>query len=180
MDPIALGKASPMLKKKLSAEDLKIISEPIDFIGVNVYQPSNTMINKEKYNADSLPKTSLGWVIDGRCLYWTIRHYWERYHLPIMVTENGMSAHDNVNSDGIVEDEMRIRFLDDFISEMEKAVDEGIPVIGYQHWSLMDNLEWCEGYEPRFGIIHVDYATQKRTIKKSGWHYREIIKEKSE
>jgi len=180
MDPIALGKASPMLKKKLSAEDLKIISEPIDFIGVNVYQPSNTLINKDKYNADSLPKTSLGWVIDGRCLYWTIRHYWERYHLPIMVTENGMSAHDNVNSDGIVEDEMRIRFLDDFISEMEKAVDEGIPVIGYQHWSLMDNLEWCEGYEPRFGIIHVDYATQKRTIKKSGWHYRDIIKEKSE
>ena len=180
MDPIALGKASPMLKKKLSAEDLKIISEPIDFIGVNVYQPSNTMINKEKYNADSLPKTSLGWVIDGRCLYWTIKHYWERYHLPIMVTENGMAAHDTVNSDGIVEDEMRIRFLDDFISEMEKAVDEGIPVIGYQHWSLMDNLEWCEGYEPRFGIIHIDYDTQKRTIKKSGWHYRDIIKEKSE
>ena len=75
---------------------------------------------------------------------------------------------------------IRVKFLDDFISEMEKAVDEGIPVIGYQHWSLMDNLEWCKGYEPRFGIIHIDYNTQKRTIKKSGWHYRDIIREKSE
>ncbi len=180
MDPIALGKASPSMAKKLSAEDLKIISEPIDFIGINVYQPSNPLINKEKYNADSLPKSSLGWVIDSRCLYWTIRHYYERYHLPIMVTENGMAGHDSVSADGTVDDMIRVKFLDDFISEMEKAVDEGIPVIGYQHWSLMDNLEWCKGYEPRFGIIRIDYDTQKRTIKKSGWHYRDIIREKAE
>jgi len=180
MDPIALGKASPSMAKKLSAEDLKIISEPIDFIGINVYQPSNPLINKKKYNAENLPKNSLGWVIDGRCLYWTIRHYYERYHLPIMVTENGMAGNDSVSADGTVDDMIRVKFLDDFISEMEKAVDEGIPVIGYQHWSLMDNLEWCEGYEPRFGIIHIDYNTQKRTIKKSGWHYRDIIREKSE
>lgn len=180
MDPIVLGKASPSMAKKLSAEDLKIISEPIDFIGINVYQPSNPLINKEKYNAENLPKNSLGWVIDGRCLYWTIRHYYERYHLPIMVTENGMAGNDSVSADGTVDDMIRVKFLDDFISEMEKAVDEGIPVIGYQHWSLMDNLEWCEGYEPRFGIIHIDYNTQKRTIKKSGWHYRDIIREKSE
>lgn len=180
MDPIALGKASPSMAKKLSAEDLKIISEPIDFIGINVYQPSNPLINKEKYNADILPKSSLGWVIDSRCLYWTIRHYYERYYLPIMVTENGMAGNDSVSADGTVDDMIRVKFLDDFISEMEKAVDEGIPVIGYQHWSLMDNLEWCKGYEPRFGIIHIDYDTQKRTIKKSGWHYRDIIREKSE
>ncbi len=180
MDPIALGKASPSMAKKLSAEDLKIISEPIDFIGINVYQPSNPLINKKKYNAENLPKNSLGWVIDGRCLYWTIRHYYERYHLPIMVTENGMAGNDSVSTDGTVDDMIRVKFLDDFISEMEKAVDEGIPVIGYQHWSLMDNLEWCEGYDPRFGIIHIDYNTQKRTIKKSGWHYRDIIREKSE
>jgi len=180
MDPIALGKASPSMAKKLSAEDLKIISEPIDFIGINVYQPSNPLINKKKYNAENLPKNSLGWVIDGRCLYWTIRHYYERYHLPIMVTENGMAGNDSVSADGTVDDMIRVKFLDDFISDMEKAVDEGIPVIGYQHWSLMDNLEWCEGYEPRFGIIHIDYNTQKRTIKKSGWHYRDIIREKSE
>ena len=73
MDPIALGKASPMLRRKLSAEDLKIISAPLDFVGVNVYQPSNPILNKKGYDTEKLPKTMLDWVIDGRCLYWTIR-----------------------------------------------------------------------------------------------------------
>lgn len=176
MDPIALGRASKQLRRKLSAEDLKIISEPIDFVGVNVYQPSNPMINKKGYHAEDLPKTALGWVIDGRCLYWTIRQYWERYHLPIMVTENGMAGDDTVTADGKVHDEMRTRFLDEFLPGVKRALDEGIPVLGYQHWSVMDNLEWCEGYGPRFGLIHVDYKTQKRTVKDSARHYAEIIR----
>ena len=175
-DPIALGKPSKMLRRKLSAEDLKIISELIDFIGVNVYQPSNGTINKKGYNTDDLPKTMLGWVIDGRCLYWTIRQYWERYHLPIMVTENGMANPDTIGPDGKVHDEIRVKFLDDFLAGVKRAVDEGIPVLGYQHWSIMDNFEWAEGYGPRFGLIHVDYETQKRTIKDSGYHYAEIIR----
>lgn len=179
-DPIALGRASKMLRRKLSAEDLRIISEPIDFIGVNVYQPSNGMINKKGYDADSLPKTMLGWVIDGRCLYWTIRQYWERYHLPVMVTENGMANPDAVGPDGMVHDEIRVKFLDDFLAGVKRAVDEGIPVLGYQHWSIMDNFEWAEGYGPRFGLIHVDYETQKRTVKDSGWHYAEIIRTNGE
>ena len=175
-DPIALGRASRQLKRKLSAEDLKIISEPIDFIGVNVYQPSNGSINKKGYNTDELPKTMMGWVIDGRCLYWTIRQYYERYHLPIMVTENGMANPDTVGPDGKVHDEIRVTFLNDFLSGLKRAVDEGIPVLGYQHWSIMDNFEWAEGYGPRFGLIHVDYETQKRTVKDSGYHYAEIIR----
>lgn len=177
MDPIGLGKASKMLKRNLSAEDLKIISEPIDFIGVNVYQPSNGMINKKGYNTDELPKTMMGWVIDGRCLYWTIRQYWERYHIPIMVTENGMANPDTAGADGRVHDSIRSEFLDSFISNMKRAVDEGIPVLGYQHWSIMDNFEWTEGYAPRFGLVYVDYGTQERTIKDSGYHYAEIIRE---
>ena len=176
MDPIALGKTSKQLRRKLSAEDLKIISEPMDFIGVNVYQPSNGSINKKGYNTDELPKTMMGWIIDGRCLYWTIRQYYERYHLPIMVTENGMANPDTVDSDGHVHDAIRCQFLNDFLGGVKRAVDEGIPVLGYQHWSIMDNFEWCEGYGPRFGLIHVDYKTQKRTIKDSGYHYAEIIR----
>ena len=179
-DPIILGKPSKMLRRKLSAEDLKIISEPIDFIGVNVYQPSNGSINKKKYDTEALPKTMLGWVIDGRCLYWTIRQYYERYHLPVMVTENGMANPDTVATDGKVHDEIRIRFLNDFLSGVKRAVDEGIPVLGYQHWSIMDNFEWAEGYGPRFGLIHVNYETQKRTIKDSGYHYAEIIRTSGE
>lgn len=175
-DPICLGRASKMMRRRLSAEDLKVISEPMDFIGVNVYQPSNPMINKKGYDSDAFPKTSLGWVIDGRCLYWTIRQYWERYHLPVMVTENGMADNDAVSADGKVHDPARAQFLDDFLSGVKRAVDEGIPVLGYQHWSVMDNFEWCEGYAPRFGLIHVDYETQKRTIKDSAYHYAEIIR----
>ena len=179
-DPIALGKASKMLRRKLSAEDLKIISEPIDFVGLNIYQPSNVSINKKGYNADTLPKTMLGWVIDGRCMYWAIRLYWERYHLPIMVTENGMANPDVVGADGKVHDQIRMKFLDVFIANLKRAVDEGIPVLGYQHWSIMDNFEWAEGYGPRFGLVHVDYETQKRTIKDSGYHYAQIIRNNGE
>lgn len=179
-DPICLGKASHMLRRKLSAEDLRIISEPMDFIGVNVYQPSNPMIDKEKYNADAMPKNSLGWVIDGRCLYWTIRHYWDRYHLPVMVTENGMAANDTVSKDGHVHDAERVDFLHQFLPGIKHAIEEGIPVLGYQHWSVMDNFEWCEGYGPRFGLIHVDYQTQKRTLKDSAYEYARIIRENGE
>ena len=180
MDPIALGQASPMLAQMLSDEDLKIISEPMDFVGVNVYQPSNPLINKEKYDTEKLPKTMLDWVIDGRCLYWTIRQYWERYHLPVMVTENGMANPDEVGEDGHVHDEIRRTFLHDFIASMKRAADEGIPVLGYQHWSIMDNFEWCSGYGPRFGLIHVDYDTQKRTIKDSARYYARIIESNGE
>ena len=73
MDPIGLGKASRMMKRYLSAQDLQIISQPIDFVGVNVYQPSNPMLNKKAYEAENHRKTSMGWVVDGRCLYWTVR-----------------------------------------------------------------------------------------------------------
>lgn len=180
MDPIALGKASKMMRRKLSAEDLKIISAPLDFVGVNVYQPSNPMLNKNGYDTEKLPKTMMGWVIDGRCLYWTVRQYWERYHLPVMVTENGMANPDTVGPDGKVHDEVRICFLDDFLKNLKRAADENIPVLGYQHWSVMDNFEWAEGYGPRFGLIHVDYDTQKRTIKDSGYHYAEIIRTNGE
>jgi len=180
MDPIALGKASPLLQNVLSEEDLSIISTPIDFVGVNVYQPSNPLISPELYHPDHYPKTMQDWVIDGRCLYWTIRQYWERYHLPIMVTENGMANPDLVSEDGCVHDDIRKTFLHDFLSGVKRAAEEGIPVLGYQHWSLMDNFEWVSGYGPRFGLIHVDYDTQKRTIKDSGYYYLEIIRTNGE
>lgn len=178
MDPIVLGKAPKMMKGVLSAEDLKIISAPIDFVGINVYQPSNPMFKDSGYTCEK--KTSMGWVIDGRCLYWTARHYYERYHLPIMVTENGMANSDAVGADGKVHDAKRADFIDEFLTNLKRAADEGIPVIGYQYWSIMDNIEWCAGYTPRFGLIHIDYTTQKRTIKQSGYHYAEIIKTNGE
>ncbi|MFU2519983.1 MAG: family 1 glycosylhydrolase, partial [Clostridiales bacterium] len=143
----------------------------LDFVGLNVYQPYG--VSKRKL--DEPHKTSMGWAIDGDVLYWTIRFYSERYHLPVMVTENGMANDDCVGADGKVHDEKRIAFLRDYISGVKRAVNEGIDVLGYQHWSLMDNFEWAEGYGPRFGLIHIDYKTQKRTLKDSAYFYKKVI-----
>ena len=182
MDPIVLGKASKMMKKYLSAEDLKIISEPIDFVSVNVYQPSNPSgpkVYKQAYAKEEHRKTAMGWVVDGRCLYWTVRYYFERYHLPVMVSENGMADDLKMINDEI-DDKDRTAFLDEYLGNLKKAADENIPVIGYQHWSFMDNFEWNEGYGPRFGLVHVDYKTQKRTFKNSAYHYKKIIESNGE
>ena len=143
----------------------------------------NPKIDKEGYDAEAFPKTSMGWVVDGRCLYWTIRQYWERYHLPVMVTENGMAANDAVGSDESMTDvahrHLHVGYLAGSIHKLVLN-DEGIPVLGYQHWSVMDNMEWCEGYGPRFGLIHVDYQTQRRTIKDSGRFYADVIRTNGE
>lgn len=91
--------------------------------------------------------------------------------------ENGMADHDIIAPDGGVHDEKRIGFLREYLAQLERAVDEGIPVLGYQYWSLMDNFEWAEGYAPRFGLIHVDYATKRRTLKDSAYYYQQVIRD---
>ena len=157
-------------------KDMPKIQCDMDFIGVNVYQPffDGSWGNKTPADITEEDKTSMGWIMDGRCLYWTIRFFHERYGLPIMVTENGM-ADSNVVMDGKVADPKRIRFIRQYLASVKRAVGEGIPVLGYQYWSLMDNFEWAEGYGPRFGLIHVDYPTKKRTLKDSGYEYAKII-----
>ena len=122
-----------------------------------------------------IPRNSLGWVIDERVMYWNVRFIYERYGLPIMITENGLAAHDTMSTDGKVHDPKRTDFLCRYLKELKRAIDDGIPVLGYQHWSVMDNFEWAEGYDPRFGLIYVDYATQKRIVKDSAWDYKGII-----
>lgn len=171
-DPILLGKPVTAYGFfKTHENDMAEIYQPLDFVGLNVYQPYG--VSKRKL--DETHKTSMGWAIDGDVLYWTIRFYSERYHLPVMVTENGMANDDCVGADGKVHDEKRIAFLRDYLGGVKRAVNEGIDVLGYQHWSLMDNFEWAEGYGPRFGLIHIDYKTQKRTLKDSAYFYKKVI-----
>ena len=86
-----------------------------------------------------------------------------------------MSCHDWVSADGGVHDPNRTDFLYRYLKELKHAIDERIPVLGYLHWSIMDNFEWAEGYDPRFGLIYVDYPTQKRIVKDSAWEYKKII-----
>ena len=178
MDPILLGEPVVAYGVYRSRQrDMKDIQVKLDFIGINNYSAFNYSDWGGDKNADTtnLPKNSLGWVIDGRSMYWTVRFLYERYGVPIMITENGMSNQDAVNENGEVCDDIRIHYMEEYLRNLKQAMVEGVPVIGYQHWSLMDNFEWAEGYEPRFGMIYVDYKTGNRLIKKSGYYYRKII-----
>ncbi len=178
MDPILLGKPVQAYGVYRSRErDMKDIRVKLDFIGINNYSAFNYSDWGGDKNVDTtnLPKNSLGWVIDGRSMYWTVRFLYERYGVPVMITENGMSNRDTVNENGEVCDDIRIGYMDEYLHHLKQAVEEGIPVLGYQHWSLMDNFEWAEGYDPRFGLVYVDFETGKRTIKKSAYHYKQII-----
>jgi beta-glucosidase len=93
-----------------------------------------------------------------------------------VITENGMSNPDWVQLDGRVNDPQRIDFLDRYLSQYRRAIADGVDARGYFAWSLLDNFEWAEGYRERFGIVHVDYETLKRTPKESAKWYREVIK----
>lgn len=108
-------------------------------------------------------------------MYWAVRFVYERYHLPVMITENGMAENDFVCLDGGVHDPQRADYIKRYLGSLKRAVGEGYPVLGYQHWSIMDNFEWAEGYDPRFGLIFVDYATGKRIVKDSAREYKRII-----
>jgi len=118
--------------------------------------------------------TAMGWPITPEALYWAPRFFHERYHLPIIITENGM-ANDDRLINGAVDDQPRIDFLQQYLQQYWRAIAEGVPALGYFLWSVMDNFEWAEGYAKRFGLIHVDYATQQRTLKASAHWYRQVI-----
>ena len=123
------------------------------------------------------PRATLHWLqIAPTALYWAARFQTERYKLPIAFTENGYCNTDFVHLDGKVHDPQRIDFLARYLGGLKRAGAEGVPLTGYFHWSILDNFEWCEGYKDRFGLIHVDYQTQKRTPKDSYHWYREVIR----
>lgn len=100
----------------------------------------------------------------------------EEDKLPVLFTENGFANLDFVMLDGKVHDPQRIDYIHRYLIGLKRAVDEGIPVIGYLYWSIMDNYEWFHGYDKRFGLIYVDYRTQKRTLKDSAYYYAEVIR----
>ena len=164
--------------RTVQAGDLATIQQPLDFFGANIY--SGTYIRAtaagdfEPVTDRDLPVTAMGWPITPEALYWGPRFFHERYRLPIVITENGMASDDHV-ADGRVHDQQRIDFLHDYLQQYRRAIAEGVPALGYFLWSIMDNFEWAEGYAKRFGLIHVDYATQQRTLKDSADWYQQVI-----
>lgn len=103
------------------------------------------------------------------------RYTYERYKLPVYITENGMSGIDWVSMDGKVHDPQRIDFTRRDLLELRNAIKAGADIRGYFHWSILDNFEWSQGYKERFGLVHVDYTTQKRTPKDSAHWYAKVI-----
>lgn len=164
-------------------EDMKIINQPIDFLALNYYtsefirydaELGFTGINPQLENFD---RTEMGWIIYPQGLYDLLTRLDRDYGKPdLIISENGAAFKDEVNSNGRVEDTRRIKYLADHLTQAQKAIESGVNLKGYYLWSLMDNFEWAFGYTKRFGIVHVDYETQKRTIKDSGHWYKEVIK----
>lgn len=182
-DPILSGKpvrAYGVYKSK--QKDMAKINQKLDFVGINIYSPFNSAgWGGDKDNKTSgLPKNSIGWVVDGRGLYYAIKFMYERYNIPIMVTENGFCDNDLVSLDGQVHDPARTDYIMRYLAGAKRAINENIPVIGYQYWSFMDNFEWAEGYDPRFGLVFVDFNTKERIVKDSAREYAKIISNNGE
>ena len=185
-DPIMLGcypeGAAERFGEKLytfTEDEWALVSQELDFYGYNCYQGTLDYPIDPKgydnYGYQGCPRTLMGWNLTPDALYWSSKFLYERYGKPILVTENGFSGLDWVSLDGKVHDPNRIDYLHRYLLGLRRAVEEGIPVIGYQCWSLMDDFEWSIGYDQRFGLIYVDYQTQKRTMKDSAYWYKEII-----
>ncbi len=165
---------------KITDSDMKLISQPLDFIGHNIYWG---MTISGKTGKPEVVKYSEGfrndphdWPVTYDCIYWGTKFLYERYKTPIIISENGKACMDVVSSDGFVHDDERISYLKGYLKGLKKAEEEGISIKGYFLWSLLDNFEWAYGYSERFGLTYVDYKTQKRILKDSAYFYSDVIK----
>ena len=162
----------PYIFKKLAAKNT------LDFIGLNYYfrefvhhkhsilkNPFGYVCSKE-HHLDAGTRTDMGWEIYPRGIYESVKTF-KRYKLPIFITENGL---------GTTDDDLRIEYIKGHLQWLLKAVNEGVPINGYMHWSLLDNFEWAEGYKMKFGLVDVDLKTQERKIKESARYYAEVIR----
>ena len=188
-DPVMLGqypqeglKAYAPYLPEIRKGDMELISQPLDFYGQNIYNGKCIRMGEsgepeEVKRYEGFPTTANGWPVTPEVLYWGPKFLYERYGKPIYITENGLANQDVISLDGKVHDPSRIDFLARYLGQLKRASKAGIDIKGYFHWSLMDNFEWCRGYQDRFGLIYVDYPTQKRIWKDSAYWYRDMIAE---
>lgn len=165
---------------EITKEDMELIHQPLDFMGQNIYNGYYVRAGEDGEpefvtREPGFPKTASDWPVTPKAFYYGIKFLTERYPLSLYITENGMSCHDMVSPDGRVHDPNRITFLDSYLGAMQRACDEGADVRGYFLWTFLDNFEWSDGYRQRFGIIYVDFSTQKRIVKDSALWYQKVI-----
>ena len=191
LDPIFRGKYPEdivellgFLLPEIRPGDMETISVPIDFIGINYYtrsvarfDPEFPLIQASQIHPEGNEYSQM-WEIYPPGIYEIVTRVWKEYDPnSIFLTENGVPVPDGVDFDGRVRDERRIRYLKNHLIHLHRAISEGAPVRGYFVWSLLDNFEWAYGYSMRFGLVYVDYPTQKRIIKDSGRWYAQVIRE---
>ena len=161
--------------------DMATIAAPLDFFGVNYYtrhiaQAQESLDDYRSLHNPDAEYTAMGWEVHPDSFYGLLnRLHFEYRPRKIFVTENGCSYLDEPDEKGRVADTRRIAYLQAHLEAAHRAIQNGVPLTGYLQWSLLDNYEWAEGYSQRFGIVHVDYATQKRTLKDSAFWYRNVI-----
>jgi len=164
--------------------DMECIGTKVDFLGVNYYSriviqagSRGELLQVRGIKPPDAEYTDTGWEIYPQGLYEVLKRLHDEYHVPALyVTENGAAFPDQVNDEGQVDDQRRIQFLQAHLLQAHRAIQEGVNLLGYFVWSLMDVFEWDDGYSKRFGLIYVDRRTQKRIIKKSGLWYGEVIR----
>ncbi len=173
---------APLLEPWCRPGDLATIRQRLDWLGVNHYSPLYARCDGAAPLGFSLgepppgvERTAIGWPVASADFTRTLVHVAQRYSVPLYVTENGYGGFDAPDDDGRIRDSARIDYLRRYIQAVADAVAEGADVRGYFVWSLLDNFEWSFGYANRFGIVHVDFATQRRTVKDSGHWYRALI-----
>lgn len=179
----ALGERMP----KNWQDDMPTICQPLDYWGVNYYTPEyvkNAETSEAVYPAtkgvlrENVQRTDIGWEVDATGLSEMLINLYDEYALPpCFITENGAAYNHDV-ADGIVDDQVRIDYLQSHLLAVQSAMSNNVPIRGYFAWSLMDNFEWAEGYTMRFGLVHVDYKTQERTLKNSAHWYRDFLKKR--
>lgn len=174
------------VKKHIEEGDEEKIKFDFDFIGCqnyfrtvakhSVWPPLiwTDVIKGKNLVEDKSELTEMGWEVDPSGIYRILKQFGQ-YGKPIIVTENGV-AYEDIVEDNKVHDTKRIQFFEDYLLNVLKAKNEGVDIRGYYIWTLLDNFEWAEGYHPRFGIVHVDFETQKRTIKDSGFWFQQLLK----
>jgi beta-glucosidase len=179
----------------IEADDMAVIGQPVDFLGVNYYSstylragdPADLRRHESKprcglpgvveYSPDWLDRTAMGWLVDADGLYeLLVRLSKDAPGLPLFITENGCAAEDYVNPEGLVNDPERVSYLHQHLAAAARAIEDGVNLAGYFVWSLLDNFEWGWGYQKRFGIVFVDYGTQHRIPKSSARFYSEVIR----
>lgn len=156
--------------------DLDQICQPLDFLTVNIYSGDEMdSQGKPVPRPTGWPRTALRWSVSPESIHYGPAFLYQRYGLPLYISENGQSCNDRIFLDGKVHDLDRIDYLQRYLTALHAALDEGVPVRGCYHWSLMDNFEWHSGYDDRFGLIFVDYANGQRRIPKDSFYWYQAM-----